>query len=246
MAASKSETQAASPEEFVAQLERIRTEFLDGASPWGRGRGHGPQTKEEIAEGKRRSHAGADGNHRFEGERYLGAQDKAIRRKQLRKLVDEGGQTSVGGPLPSHPALSKWHSHEFGLSDEEIAELEMQDMSAESLVSLGWWYLLQRSSPWSVALGSALVGEGSKRLPGAVEHFTLLIDEARQEYAKMGIENIDRAVQLMIEHAPFGVDLEHAMFAEEIVKEFVDTPELQDEMRRAFTLTLARNSRGRI
>ncbi|MCI0815649.1 MAG: hypothetical protein J4N29_01215 [Chloroflexi bacterium] len=50
----------------------------------------------------------------------------------------------------------------------------------------------------------------------------------------------------MIEHAPFGVDMEHAMFAEEIVKEFVDTPELQDEMRRAFTLTLARNSRGRI
>ncbi len=246
MAAGKSETQAASPEEFVAQLERIRTEFLDGASPWGRGRGRGPQTKEEIAEGKRRSHAGADGNHRFEGERYLGAQDKTIRRKQLRKLVDEGGQTSVGGPLPSHPALSKWHSHEFGLSDEEIAELEMQDMSAESLVSLGWWYLLQRSSPWSVALGSALVGEGSKRLPGAVEHFTLLIDEARQEYAKMGIENIERAVQLMIEHAPFGVDLEHAMFAEEIVKEFVDTPELQDEMRRAFVLTLARNSRGRI
>ncbi|MCH8199294.1 MAG: hypothetical protein IIA54_04395 [Chloroflexi bacterium] len=246
MAASKSETQAASPEEFVEQLERIRTEFLDGASPWGRGRRGGQQTKEEIAEGKRRSHAGADGNHRFEGERYLGAQDKTIRRKQLRKLVDEGGQTSVGGPLPSHPALSKWHSHEFGLSDEEIAELEMQDMSAESLVSLGWWYLLQRSSPWSVALGSALVGEGSKRLPGAVEHFTLLIDEARQEYAKMGIENIDRAVQLMIEHAPFGVDLEHAMFAEEIVKEFVDTPELQDEMRRAFALTLARNSRGRI
>ena len=246
MAASKSETRAASPEEFIEELERIRTEFLDGASPWGRGRKRGAQTKDEIAEGKRRSHVGADGNHRFEGERYLNAQDRAVRRQQLRKLVDEGGQTSVGGPLPSHPAMSKWHSNEFGVSDEEIAGLEMEDLSPESLVALGWWYLLQRTSPWAVALGSALVGEGSKRLPGAHEHFTLLIDEARAEYAKLGIKDIDRAVQLMIEHAPFGVDMEHAMFAEEIVKEFVDTPELQDEMRRAFTLTLARNSRGRI
>ena len=246
MAVSEGGTRAMSHEEFVDELERIRTEFLDGASPWGRGRQRGNETKEDIAEGKRRSHVGADGNHRFEGERYLGAQDKTVRRKQLRKLVDEGGQTSVGGPLPSHPALSKWHSHEFGLTEAEIAGLEMQDLSPESLVSLGWWYLLQRTSPWAVALGSALVGEGSKRLPGAQEYFTLLIDETRQEYAKMGIENIDRAVQLMIEHAPFGVDMEHAMFAEEIVKAFIDTPELQDEMRRAFILTLARNSRGRI
>ena len=246
MTVSKSETKALSPEEFVDELERIRTEFLDGASPWGRGRRRGNQTKEQIAEGKRRGHVGGDGNHRFEGERYLNAQDKTVRRKQLRKLVDEGGQISVDGPLPGHPTLSKWHSHEFGLTEEEIAGLEMQDMSPESLVTLGWWYLLQRSSPWAVALGSALVGEGSKRLPGAVEHFTLLIDEARQEYAKMGIKDIDRAVQLMIEHAPFGVDMEHAMFAEEIVKEFVDTPELQADMRRAFILTLARNSRARM
>ena len=42
------------------------------------------------------------------------------RRKQLRKLVDEGGQTSVGGPMPSHPVLSKWQSYEFGVTDEEI------------------------------------------------------------------------------------------------------------------------------
>ncbi len=243
MTVGERETKAMSPEEFVEELERIRTEFLDGASPWGRGRRRGKQTKEEIAAGKRKGHVGGDGNHRFEGERYLNAQNKTIRRQQLRKLVDEGGQTSVGGPLPSHPALSKWHSTEFGLTDGEIAELEMQDLSPESLVSLGWWYLLQRSSPWSVALGSALVGEGSKRLPGAVEFFTLLIDEARQEYAKMGIKNIDRAVQIMIEHAPFGVDMEHAMFAERIVKEFIDTPELQGDMRRAFILTLARNSR---
>ena len=38
MTVTKSEAKAMSPEEFVEQLERIRTEFLDGASPWGRGR----------------------------------------------------------------------------------------------------------------------------------------------------------------------------------------------------------------
>ena len=121
MTVAKSERKAMSPEAFVEELERIRTEFLDGASPWGRGRRRGKQTKEEIAAGKRKGHVGGDGNHRFEGERYLNAQDRTIRRKQLRKLVDEGGQISVGGPLPGHPTLSKWHSHEFGLTEEERA-----------------------------------------------------------------------------------------------------------------------------
>src|SRR5436305_10400314 len=87
-----------------------------------------PETIEAIAEQKRRGHRGGDGNHRFEGERYLNITDnKAARRFQLRKLVDEGGQDSVDGPLPSHPTLQKWHSVEFGLTDEEIHDLEMAD-----------------------------------------------------------------------------------------------------------------------
>ena len=98
MTVGERETKAMSPEEFVEELERIRTEFLDGASPWGRGRRRGKQTKEEIADGKRRGHVGGDGNHRFEGERYLNAQNKTIRRQQLRKLVDEAARPRLAGP----------------------------------------------------------------------------------------------------------------------------------------------------
>lgn len=239
MAAVEVQRRALSPEEFIEELERIRTEHLGGRSPF-RSEGRRGQTKEQIAESKRRSHRGGDGNHRFEGERYLNTEERAVRRKQLRKLVDEGGQDSVDGPMPSHPVLSKWHSYEFGLTDEEVTRLEKEDPSPESLVVSGWWYSLQRSSHWSVALGSALVGEGSKRLPGAQEYYARLIDETREHYSEMGIKNVDRAVQLMIEHAPFGVDMEHARFGEEVVKEFVTTPELQEEMRKAFILTLTR------
>jgi pyrroloquinoline quinone (PQQ) biosynthesis protein C len=199
-----------------------------------------------ISGERRRSHRGGDGNHRFEGERYLNAIPKEVRRKQLRKLVDEGGQTSVGGPMPSHPTLSKWHSYEFGLSDEEITRLEKEDPSPESLITTGWWHWLQRTGHWAVAIGSSLVGEGSKRLPGAQEYYARQIDETREQYQEMGIKNVDRAVQLMIEHAPFGVDLEHARFGEAVVKEFVDTPELQEEMRQAFFLTLCRNWAGQV
>src|ERR1700730_6202540 len=92
-------------------------------------------TIEAIAETKRRIHRGGDGNHRFEGERYLNITDnKAARRFQLRKLVDEGGQDSVGGPLPSHPTLQRWHSYEFGVTPEEVNKLEMEDFAPQGLI----------------------------------------------------------------------------------------------------------------
>lgn len=110
------------PDELMDALEEIRTEYTGGRPL----RGARPETIEAIAEQKRRGHRGGDGNHRFEGERYLSIQDnKDVRRFQLRKLVDEGGQDSVGGPMPSHPTLSKWHSIEFGISEEEVHHLEM-------------------------------------------------------------------------------------------------------------------------
>src|ERR1041384_7294808 len=74
------------------------------------------------------------------GERSLNIHDnKEARRFQPRKLVDEGGQDSVGGPLPSHPTLQKWHSVEFGLTDEEIHALEMEDMAPATLTYIGWY-----------------------------------------------------------------------------------------------------------
>jgi pyrroloquinoline quinone (PQQ) biosynthesis protein C len=245
MATDEKQQEALSPGEYIELLEQTRAEILEGKSVWSRGRVD-TQTKESIAENKRKSHLGGDGNHRFEGERYLHIDDKEVRRKQLRKLVDEGGQTTVGGPWPSHPELSRWHSVEFGLTYEEIDQLEKEDAPAETLVKLGWWYDLNRDSPWPVALASALPGEGAKRLPGAHEHFTKQIAETRVEYEKMGIKDIDRAVRLMIEHAPFGADAEHARFAEDVIREHVDTPELQEESRKAFILTMHRNQRGRV
>lgn len=219
---------------FLDELEEIRNELLQGRPLRERRRG---ATKEEIADSKRKRHLGGDGNHRFEGERYLNCAEKPVRRMQLRKLVDEGGQTSVGGPLPSHPTLERWHSHEFGLTEEEINRLEKEDAIPEALIINGWWFHLQRSAHWAVAIGSSLVGEGEKRLPHMREHFLREINELKKEYAAMGI-NVDRAITLQLEHAPTGVDAQHAEFGASVVRQYVDTTELQEAMRKAFVLTL--------
>lgn len=233
--------QALPGEAFLDQLEEVRSEFLDGKPFRQRKRG---ATREELAEGKRRKHLGGDGNHRFEGERYLNCSEKPVRRMQLRKLIDEGGQDSVGAPMPSHPRLDKWNSIEMGLTEEEILELEKHDASPESLIISGWWFGLQRDSHWAVAIGSSLVGEGEKRLPGAAEKYLAQIEERKKEYEAMGV-NVQRAIQLDLEHAPTGVDAEHAEFGANVVRRFVDTPELQEEMERAFILTLqGRGSRS--
>ena len=228
--------------EFIELMEKTRAEFLEGKSPF-RGDNITGRSIEQIADSKRKFHTGGDPNHRFEGERYLNTTDKEIRRKQLRKLVDEGGQDTVGGPMASHPNLARWHSNEFGVSNEEI---EMEDADPETLVKEGWWFDVNRSSPWPVAIASGMVGEGSKRLPGSVEHYENVVATARREFAKLGIKNVNRAVQLIIEHAPFGADMEHARFGEEVVRATVNTPELQDEALRAFILTMQRNARGQV
>jgi pyrroloquinoline quinone (PQQ) biosynthesis protein C len=230
----RSEHEALEGEVFLEELEATRREVLGGRPFRERRRG---QTKEQIAESKRRKHAGGDGNHRFEGERYLNCEDKQIRRMQLRKLVDEGGQDSVGGPMPSHPVLDKWHSLEFGLTEDEIRQIELQDASPETLILQGWWYWVQRSSPWQIALGSALIGEGEKRLPEIAERYVRDLEETRDEYLELGVD-VDRAMALMREHAPIGVDAEHAELSANMVRDLVDTPELQDEMRKIFVLGL--------
>ena len=245
MATTQKKQEALSPGELIELIEQTRVEFNEGG-PLFRDGNFANRSKEEIAASKRQFHLGGDPNHRFEGERYLHTEDREIRRKQLRKLVDEGGQTSVGGPMASHPELARWHSKEFGLTDDEIDKLEKEDAVPEQLVKEGWWFDLQRESHWVVALGSALVGEGSKRLPGAVEHYTKLIEDAREAYKKLGIKDVDRAVQLMIEHAPFGADMEHARFGEDVVRQAATTPELQDGVLKAFILTMQRNARGRV
>jgi len=223
-------------DEFLEELENLRKNHLKGGLL--RPRSH-YKTKEEIAESRRRYHRGGDNNHRFEGERYLNCTDKAIRRKQLRKLIDEGGQTTVGGKTPSHPILARWESEEFGLSDEEITRLEKEDCGPEKLIVWGWRINMHRTSHWAVAIGSSLVGEGEKRIPEIRQRLLDNIKELRKEYAEMGIKNLERALAFRIEHAD--VDIDHAELGADVVRRFINTPRLQDGMRRAFILTLHMN-----
>jgi pyrroloquinoline quinone (PQQ) biosynthesis protein C len=221
-------------DELLDALEEVRASYGGRARP-----GRRPDTVEAIAESKRRGHRGGDGNHRFEGERYLNINDdKAARRFQLRKLVDEGGQDSVGGPMPSHPTLQKWHSFEFGLTEEEVHKLEMEDMAPATLTYNGWYYWMHRSEAWPVLLGSALVGEGEKRLPEVRDRMIQDLDDTRALYEKLGIKNIDRAMQNQIEHSPIGADDEHVVFGENMTREHVNTPELQEALRKVFILRL--------
>jgi hypothetical protein len=58
----------------------------------------------------------------------------------------------------------------------------------------------------------------------------------KRDYSAMGVKNISHALWFRAEHA--GVDMDHADFNEMVVKQYVDTPELREEMRRAFILRL--------
>ena len=192
------------------------------------------KSKEKIVESKRSKHAGGSDNHRFEGERYLNCTVKSIRRQQLRKLVDEGGLSTFGGKVPSHTMLDRMGSYEFGITDAEITELEKGDPSPEKLIVRGWWVHLHRTQHWSIAIGSGMVVEGEKKVDPVKEANE--IKAMRKEYAEMGIKNLDHALWFASEHAE--VDVDHTEFNEKVIKRFVNTPELQYELRKAFILRL--------
>jgi len=192
------------------------------------------QSKEEIARSKRARHAGGSDNHKFEGERYLNCTDKAVRRRQLRKLVDEGGLSTFGGAVPSHTMLDRLGSYEFGLTREDVTRLEKEDPSPEKLIVRGWWVHLNRTDHWAVAIGSGMVVEGEKKVDPVRE--AREIETMKREYAKIGVKNLEHALWFATEHA--GVDIDHAEFNERVIRDFVRTPELQDRLRKAFMLRL--------
>ena len=220
-------------DDFLEELETHRKKHLKGALLRPRANF---KSKDEIAASRRRYHQGGDNNHRFEGERYLNCTEKTVRRKQLRKLIDEGGQTTVGGKMPPHTALARWESYEVGLTDEEINQLEKEDARPETLIIWGWRVNLHRTNHWAVAIGSSLVGEGEKRVPGIRELLLSDIEGMRKNYRELGVKNIEKALAFHIEHAD--VDVDHAEFGADVVKRYVNTVKLQDEMRKAFILTL--------
>jgi hypothetical protein len=224
---------ALSPESFVEELETLRNDFRKDY-PYKVREITGREQLTGLGQGKRRQHSGGDINHRFEGERYLNCTDKATRRFQLRKLVDEGGQQTVGGPQVSHPLLSRWESYGYGLTPEEVTELEKGDASPRELVTRGWWVGLMRDSYFGVAIGSGMVAEGENKIHS--DELLAAIERDRARLREWGVADVDRALENRHEHA--GIDIDHAEFNEMVVRRFVTTPELHDEMRRAFEIRL--------
>jgi len=220
--------------EFLEELERLRDEHL-GRTLY-RPQSH-HSTKEEVADAKRRRHVGnGNQNHKFVGEKYLNCPDKEIRRLHLRKLIDEGGQTTVGVGLPSHPTLMRWESKAFGVSDDEIDQLEKEDLPTDLFLWQGWRTGAHRTDHWAVAIGCSLVGEGEKLKPEGQRKLQEEIAQLKREYAAMGIEDVERALANTIEHA--SVDVHHAKLAAKTINEHITTPELQEQMRKAYILTL--------
>ena len=227
-------------EELIEDLEgRIRKDFRAVFPRRNRG-GVTPEDFPQLAERSRKAISGGDINHRFEGERYLNsiAADKWARRMQLRKLIDEGGQVTVGGPQVAHPLLARWEANMYGVTMEEIDGLEMEDAEPQGLVSRGWWVSLQRDTHYGVSIGSGMVAEGetgqfSKELLAQIE-----VD--RKALKAAGVPDVDRGLMNRYEHA--GVDVEHGEFNENVVRKSVLTPELQTQMQEAFILRLQNNA----
>ncbi len=220
-------------EAFLDELEEIRQDVLDG-NPL---RDHRPVgDKAAVAAARRRAHRGGGDATNTERERYLKCPVPEVRRKQLRKTIDEAGEDIFGGKWPAHTKLDHWASHEFGITDQEIQQLAKEDPSPERIVLNGWWEHLLRNEAWPLGIGAGLVSEGEKLIPSSREQRLKQMDEARDAYTAMGIENVDRVMMRDVLHAD--VDLDHATFDAEVIRDFCDTPELQEEMRKAFILRI--------
>jgi pyrroloquinoline quinone (PQQ) biosynthesis protein C len=227
------------PDGIISACEDLRTEYAK-TYPFKAREILSQDEFPRLAAGKRRAFAGGDINHRFEGERYINNTDKAARRKQLRKLVDEGGENSVGGEKVAHPLLSRWESYAFGVSDPEIDELEKQDAEPGQLVARGWWIAMNRHSHFSVAIGSGMVAEGGTKMHSA--ELLDAIERDRKRFQEWGVQDIDRALMNRFEHA--GIDIDHANFNEDVVREFCTTADNQEQMLQVFELRLQMTSGG--
>lgn len=224
-------------EEFVEELEQIRLDMTGGQLLRQKPRA---LDIDEMAQRRREFHRGGSGVVKMNVERYLNCDVKEVRHDQLRKLIEEAGEDTFGGQWPAHAILAKWESHPFGLTDEEIGELEKQDPSPDSVVSEGWWMGVQRSH-WMTAIGTALVGEGQKLNPLVREKLLKDLDQYHEDLIALEVEDLDHALANRLVHS--GVDIEHSEFDARIIRDFCDTPELQDEMRSLFILTIQHQDR---
>jgi pyrroloquinoline quinone (PQQ) biosynthesis protein C len=226
-----------SGEELVDELERKRTE-LSKERPI-RGTRELPQTLDALAARRRRQHRGGANTVNRNGERYINCPVKSIRRIQLRKIVDEAGQDIFGGPMPSHEILDRWESTALGLTNEEIDRLEKEDNTPDGLIFVGWWIDVHRNSHWSVGIGTAFAGEGEKLNVEARKRLLDDLEAKRELYTRLGVKDLEKAMTRDIEHS--GVDIDHAEFDREVILQYCDTIEAQDQMRRAFVLRMQRS-----
>src|SRR5438067_12234934 len=127
---------------YIDELEAIRDEWIANEGPRDR-----PKSREQGAEGRRRSLKSGSNNHAFTGEQYLNCPDKALRRIHLTKIMDESGQSNFGGPVPSHILLAEWEAQAYGVSQEEIDRLRNEDQTPENLVTGGWRIYTTRHDP---------------------------------------------------------------------------------------------------
>lgn len=217
---------------FIEELEEIRGRFRKD-SPRG---GMTSRSREEGAQAKRRGLRGGSFNHSFAGEQYVNCPEKTIRRKQLQKLMDEGGQVHFDGPVVSHPTLARWEARAYGLTDEEIYKLEREDYLPDELILRGWRISVCRNAHFAVAIGTSYVGEGETlvRSQQEPEKVTQELEELRQQFQSWGVEDIEKAMANRAVHAE--ADEDHGSFNQWVIRDYCDTPELQEEMRKAFIL----------
>ena len=222
-------------DEFLDELEDIRQDFLHGGLLRPNAR---YKSKEDAISANLRSHQGiVGGNHKFVGEKYINATDKELRRRQLRKLVDEGGQTTVTpSGLPSHPTLAIWTALELGVTMQEIEEQQKLDPTPTALIARGWQTGSHRVYDWTVSTGCSLVAEGEPFVPALQDLRQEQIREMRTQFKEWGVKDLDKALMNAIEHA--GVDIDHATISADAVRLFCDTPEKKDSMREAYMLSL--------